>query len=235
MKKLLILLVCCLTFSACTHEKEAQELYSKATGMKLNAQYSEAIPLYKEVISKYPRSSVINSATSDLTFCEKRVVEQKIEHNTPIILKAVNEFPARKLPATQKGTMPLGKSIFTFKELQCNLSKKQLNKAYGFYEILAARLMTESACSYRVGKWQVQSSDNISYVVSKTSRGKTLDGDDNEMHYTYIIDIGKETITATDMSSCYFFGSEALEKANEGDKEDYSKCSFPIKLKGVLK
>ena len=106
MKKIVIVLMFCLIFGGCTHEKEAQALYSKATGMKLNAQYSEAIPLYKEVINKYPKSSVISSATADLAFCERKILEQKIEHNTPIILKAVDEFPARKFPATQKGTMP---------------------------------------------------------------------------------------------------------------------------------
>lgn len=240
MKKILILLACCLIFSACTHEKEAQELYSKATGMKLNAQYTEAIPLYKEVISKYPRSSVVSSATSNLAFCEKRVLEQKIEHNTPIILKAVNELPVSGPLVKMRGIMPLGKSISAFQESKCNVFKKQLDSTYGFYEIMAARLLAESICSYRVGKWQVKSTDNISYTISKTERGKTLNGDDNKIHYTYIVDIEKETIAATDDSSCNHLSFEKelelFEKETKKLTVDYKKeCSLPIKLEGILK
>lgn len=243
MKKPLILLVCCLAFSACTHEKEAQELYSKATGMKLNAQYSEAIPLYKEVISKYPRSSVISSATSDLAFCEKRVLEQKIEHNTPIILKAVDGFPARKFPATQKGTMPLGKSITALERTICNMFRKVAQQYY-IYDTSSlakeARALAKATCSGKYGEWDVSSNDNITYIISKLRTGINEKGEKVETNYAYIVDIVNNTVTAQDFSSCFVLeedtANKILEKRVKKIDADYSReCVFPIKLEGVLK
>ncbi len=240
MKKSLILLVCCLAFGACTHEKEAQELYSKATGMKLNAQYSEAIPLYKEVISKYPRSSVISSATSDLAFCEKRVLEQKIEHNTPIILKAVDNFPARKFPAIPEGTMPLGKSISAIERTACNVARNYAQKQPYYSEgRLVANFLAEGMCDYTIGKWNITSQDNAVYTASKTRTGQALNGETVKTNYTYIVDIKNNTIAAQDHTSCFVMSKVATElfgKEAEKIAVDYTKeCAFPIKLEGVLK
>lgn len=240
MRKLLILLVCCLTFSACTHEKEAQELYSKATVMRLDAQCSEAIPLYREVISKYPRSSVVGSAASDLAFCEKRVLEQKIEHNTPIILKEVDSFPARKFPAIPEGTMPLGKSISAIERTMCNAARSYAQKTpYYSEERLAANFLAEVQCDYTVGKWKISSQDNTVYIASKTRTGKGLNGETINKSYSYIVDIKHNTIAAQDHTSCFVMSKVASELFGKEAKKiavDYTKeCAFPIKLEGVLK
>ena len=240
MKKLLILLTCCLTFSACTHEKEAQELYSKASGLKVNMQYAEAVPIYKEVISKYPRSSVISSATSDLAFCEKRVLEQKIEHNTPIILKAVDGFPARKFPAIPEGTMPLGKSISAIERTMCNVARNYAQKQpYYSEERLAASFLAELQCDYTVGKWKISSQDNTVYIAAKTRTGKGLNGETLKKNYTYVVDTANNTIAAQDHPSCFIMSKVASELFGKEAKKiavDYTKeCAFPIKLEGVLK
>ncbi len=238
MKKILIMLIGCIILGACTHEKEARELYAKAIDKKTKCE--DAIPIYKEIIGKYPKSSVVSSAKEELGFCERQVLEQKIGHNTLIILKAVNTFPARKFPATQKGTLPLGKSISSFESTMCNTAKNYTKKAYSYEEWLAASLFEESSCKYTLGKWNISSQDNIIYIVSKTRIGEDLlNGKKIEKNYTYIVDITNNTIAAKDHPSCFIMStiaSELFGKEAQNIAVDYTKeCVFPIKLEGVLK
>lgn len=243
---ILCLLVCLLAIligESLLYEKKANKLYMQATAMKVSVKYDEAIPIYKEIINKYPRSSIVNSAKTDLDLCEKRVLRRNIEHNTPIILKAVNEFPARKFPATQKGTMPLGKSISALEHITCDSSQKAaetyLQRAYLYEDYLAATLLVKSSCDYKIGKWNINSEDNIIYTVSKTRTGHALNGEEVKIHYSYIVNITNDTIAAQDHKSCFVMSTIASELFGKEAKKiavDYTKeCIFPIKLEGVLK
>lgn len=238
MKKILFLILGCLIFGACTHEKEANALYAKA--IDKNTKCEEAIPIYKEIINKYPRSSVVSSAKEKLVFCERQVLEQKIEHNTPIILKAVDGFPARKFPAIPEGTMPLGKSISAIERTTCNVAKNYAQKQpYYSEERLAASFLAEIICDYTIGKWEINSQDNAVYIASKTRTGRAVDGEEVIKSYTYIVDITNNTIAAQDHTSCFVMSKVASELFGKEAKKiavDYTKeCAFPIKLEGVLK
>lgn len=73
MKKILIILMGCFIFGACTHEQEAQALYKEAVELKETQNYQKAIKKYKELTQKYPRSSVFTSAMNEMIFCEEEI------------------------------------------------------------------------------------------------------------------------------------------------------------------
>ena len=77
MKKILMLLICCLCFWGCVNEQEAQALYQEAVALKQTQKYPEAIEKYKEITQKYPRSSVSSAAIKEKTFCEEEIQKQK--------------------------------------------------------------------------------------------------------------------------------------------------------------
>lgn len=247
MKKIFILFFSCVVLGACTNEKEAQELYQKATQQKQIKNYQTAIQIYKQIAEQYPRSSVISSVLNEMAFCEKEFTKQKIEHNTPIILKAVDEFPAAGIMLKIKGfgIMPLGKSIAAYNEFICKTAKntvrKTRNSIYSSYEdILAAKYLADIFCSHRVGKWQVNSTDNESYMVSKIDSGLSLEGKNFERTIAYVINLSQSTITAIDENSCPYLSweknIELFKKRAQKMTVDYKKeCSLPIKLEGVLK
>lgn len=240
MKKLFILFFFCTLLGACTNEKEAQELYQKATQQKQIKNYQTAIQIYKQIAEQYPRSSVISSVLNEMAFCEKEFTKQKIEHNAPIILKAVDSFPARKFPATKKGTLPLGKSITSFERTMCNVAKNYNERVDSYEDYVTASLFEESSCNYTLGKWNINSQNNQVYTVSKTRTGQgLLDGKKIQKNYTYIVNIIDNTIAAKDHSSCFILSqlaSKLFEKESKKITVDYEKeCSFPIKLEGVLK
>lgn len=240
MKRLLILLVCFFSFFACTHEKEAQELYKKAEILKQEKNYAEAIKIYKEITQKFPRSSIAPSATNAMSVCEEEYTKYKIEHNKPIVLKAADEFPARKFPATQKGTLPLGKSIAAIEWTACDAAKNYAQKQpYYSEERLTASILAEMLCDYTIGKWNVSSQDNVVYIASKTRTGQGLKGEKVKKHYTYVVDISNNTIAAKDHASCFVMNevaSKLFEKETNKIAVDYIKeCAFPIKLEGILK
>ena len=228
----------CMILGACTHEKEAQALYAKATQMQSNKQYAEAVEIYRNIIKKYPRSSVTKFARVDMDLCKK-------EHNTPIILKAVDEFPIQGIMEKQKGIMPLGKSIMAFVENACQAAKKTFKKTqnniYSSYEdIAAAKYVAEIACSHRISKWQINSTDNKTYTASKINRGLDIEGGTFEQTIAYVVDLSQSTISAIDSNSCSHLSWEKSVKAFEREAKkmtvDYQKeCSLPIKLEGVLK
>ncbi len=233
MKKILILMISCMILGACTHEKEAQALYAKATQMQSNKQYAEAVKIYRDIIKKYPKSSVVKSATADMNLCKK-------EHNTPIILKAVDGFPARKFPAIPEGTMPLGKSISAIERTMCNVARNYAQKQpYYSEERLAASFLAELQCDYTVGKWKISSQDNTVYIAAKTRTGKGLNGETLKKNYTYVVDTANNIIAAQDHPSCFVMSKVASELFGKEAKKiavDYTKeCAFPIKLEGVLK
>lgn len=236
MKKILILAIGCLALGACTHEKKAQALYEKATRMQSNKQYAEAVEIYRDIIKKYPRSSVTKLARVDMDLCKK-------EHNTPIILKAVDEFPARKFPTTQKGTMPLGKSMIALDRTICNMFKKTAQQMTPYDPpslVNEARALVKATCSGKYGAWSVYSHDNMTYIVSKTRTGINEKGEKATTNYTYLVDIINNTITAQDFASCFVLEEDTANKITEkGVKKidvDYSKeCVFPIQLKEVLR
>lgn len=73
MKKILVILMGCFIFGACTHEQEAQALYKEAVELKETQNYQKAIKKYKELTQKYPRSSVFTSAMNEMIFCEEEI------------------------------------------------------------------------------------------------------------------------------------------------------------------
>ena len=75
MKRMLFLTLSCIVMCGCTHEKEANELYQKATTIVQNNLCTKAIPTYKEIIRRYPKSSKASVASNDITSCEQRMHE----------------------------------------------------------------------------------------------------------------------------------------------------------------
>ena len=77
MKKMLFILLGCFILASCTNEQEAQTMYKEAVALKQKQNYSEAIEKYKELIQKYPWSSISSAATKEKTFCEEEIKKQK--------------------------------------------------------------------------------------------------------------------------------------------------------------
>ena len=74
-RALLLALACCGLLCGCTHEKEANALYQKATTMTQNNPCTKAIPTYTEIIRRYPKSSKASVAREDIATCEQHMQE----------------------------------------------------------------------------------------------------------------------------------------------------------------
>lgn len=76
MKKIIMLLILsCFVLSGCTYEKEANALYQKASNIAKNDLCTKAIPTYKEIIRRYPKTSKASIAMDDITACEQHMQE----------------------------------------------------------------------------------------------------------------------------------------------------------------
>jgi hypothetical protein len=103
-----LLIVILISFSCASKEDEARELFNEALGYMMSNQEDRAIPIYKEIVEKYPGTQTAVKANQLLLIHEKGV-KDKIDAIRNLLETALISFMVDngRYPTTQEGLTAL--------------------------------------------------------------------------------------------------------------------------------
>lgn len=246
MKKIIFLCIGCLLICACNPGKEAQVLYEEATKIRQDQGCTEAINIYEKIIREYGWTNVKKVAMADYDSCKQEIRKRNIEHNIPIVLKAIDGYKVNSYNRSQS----LGKAIqYAKKTLTCQTGKKAASSTFGEYWKYnwEAKTFVERLCSVNIKKWQITSNDNIHYsAIKRWSIVGPMDGQIIHNKESFIINIKNNTIAALDGSACSLLDTTLYSQINKnsgqwdktssnyGKEPNWEKeCVLPISIEGL--